>query len=185
MRTKSTLQRAVKFVNNCKFIFSFKKNIFQKNIFPLLLLFTSTASFAQTENVDSYLTSLSNSGKQSEKAHLNYLLFDLQSAVYYLSNNSSVKTYGENPTAFYTDVNSVSHIPSVSIPDQDIEIATIKILSSSELGKSIDLGAFSNFRKLKYIYIASQVQTNEAVLNSMIRNNTSKYVIIYKISIGG
>lgn len=185
MINKYTLERAVKFVNNCKFIFSFKKNIFQKNIFPLLLFFISTLSFAQTETVDSYLAHLENSGKQTEKAHLNYLLFDLQSAVYYLSNNGSVKTYGENPTAFYTDINSVNHIPSASIRDQDIEIATIKILSTSELGKSIDLAAFSNFRKLKYIYITSQVQTSEAVINSMIRNNTSKYVIIYKISIGG
>lgn len=48
MRTKSTLEKAVKFVTNCKFIFSFKKNIFKKNLYLLLFLFTITISSAQT-----------------------------------------------------------------------------------------------------------------------------------------
>lgn len=48
MRTKTTLQKAVKFVTNCKFIFSFKKNIFQKNIFTILFCLLTTISFAQS-----------------------------------------------------------------------------------------------------------------------------------------
>ena len=48
MRTKTTLEKAVKFVNNCKFIFSFKKNIFQKNIFTILFCLITALSFAQS-----------------------------------------------------------------------------------------------------------------------------------------
>lgn len=48
MRNKSTLEKAVKFVNNCKYIFSFKKNIFQNNIFFILFCLISTVSFAQS-----------------------------------------------------------------------------------------------------------------------------------------
>ncbi|WP_157495147.1 hypothetical protein [Flavobacterium sp. KJJ] len=48
MKTTSTLEKAVKFVNNCKFIFSFRKNIFQKNIFSILFCLISTISFAQS-----------------------------------------------------------------------------------------------------------------------------------------
>ena len=48
MRTKTTLKKAVKFVNNCKFIFSFKKNIFQKNIFTILFCLITALSFAQS-----------------------------------------------------------------------------------------------------------------------------------------
>jgi hypothetical protein len=46
MRTKTTLRTAVKFVKNCKSIFSFKKVIYKKNIFSLLhISFSPTASF--------------------------------------------------------------------------------------------------------------------------------------------
>ncbi|OXA77900.1 hypothetical protein SAMN05444397_1143 [Flavobacterium aquidurense] len=55
MRTKTTLEKAVKFVNNCKFIFSFKKNIFQKNIFTILFCLITTISFAQSGGCSSTL----------------------------------------------------------------------------------------------------------------------------------
>lgn len=48
MKTKSTLEKALKFVANCKIIFSQRKNIFQKNIFFLLLCLITTVSFAQS-----------------------------------------------------------------------------------------------------------------------------------------
>lgn len=48
MRTTSTLQKAVKFVNNCKYIFSFKKNIFKKKLFVLLFFLITTISLAQS-----------------------------------------------------------------------------------------------------------------------------------------
>jgi hypothetical protein len=46
MRTKTTLRTAVKFVKNCKSIFSFKKVIYKKSIFPLFhISFIPTSSF--------------------------------------------------------------------------------------------------------------------------------------------
>ncbi|MBF4487919.1 MULTISPECIES: Fn3-like domain-containing protein [unclassified Flavobacterium] len=56
MITKTTLEKAAKFVNNCKFIFSFKKNIFQKNIFNLLVCLITTLSFAQSGSCNSEIT---------------------------------------------------------------------------------------------------------------------------------
>jgi hypothetical protein len=185
MRTNSTLKKAVKFVNNCKFIFSFKKNIFQKNIFSILLSLFATISFSQTQNVDSYLANLQASGPEADFVHFKHLLYDLQSASYYFSSEASVKTYGDNPTALFVDINSLASIATQSIPDTDIEIVTIKIESNSDLIKKIDLAAFSGFSKLKYIYITSDVPTSEAALNNMIKNDTSKYVLVYTISIGG
>ena len=55
MRTKSTLEKAVKFVNNCKFIFSFKNNIFKKNLFALLFFLITTISFAQSGSCNATL----------------------------------------------------------------------------------------------------------------------------------
>lgn len=184
MRTKSTLEKAVKFVNNCKFIFSLRKNIFQKNIFFVLFCLITTISSAQTENVDSYLTNLENSGQNSKLDHLKHLLYDLQSAVY-SSSNGEINVYGEKPTALYLDINSVNMLSNSVSLKNDIEIATIKIEKNSDLNKSIDLTAFSDFENLKYIFIISETDTNAAVINNLIKNDTSKYVLIYKISIGG
>lgn len=184
MRTKSTLEKAVKFITNCKFIFSFKKNIFQKNIFLLLLCLTTTFSFAQTENVDSYLINLENSGQDSKVIHLKHLLYDLQSAVY-ASASGEINTYGEQPTALYSDIKSVSNLNTSVSAKENIEIATIKIENTSDLSQSVDLSNFAGFEKLKYIFIISEVQTSPSVINNLIKNDNSKYVLIYKISIGG
>lgn len=184
MRTKSTLEKAVKFVSNCKYIFSFKKNIFQKNIFFVLFCLLTTISSAQTENVDSYLTNLESSGKTAELNQLKHLLYDLQSAVY-SSASGEINIYGESPTALYSSINSINNLNSSISLKNDIEIATIKIESSSDLNKSIDLNAFSGFEKLKYIFIISEVPASPAVINNLIKNDSSKYVLMYQISIGG
>lgn len=184
MRTKSTLEKAVKFVANCKSIFSFRKNIFQKNIFFVMLCFTTTFSFAQTENVDSYVANLENSGQTSQAAHLKHLLYDLQSAVY-SSSSGSIEIYGEQPTALFSDIASIGTLNASIAAKDNIEIATIKIEKSADLNRLIDLSNFSGFEKLQYIYIISEVPTNPAVINNLIRNNSSKYVLVYKIVIGG
>lgn len=182
MITKSNLAKAVKFVNNCKFIFSFKKNIFQKNIFFVLFFLVTNFLSAQTQNVDSYLTSLENSGQSSTLNHLNHLLYDLQSAVY--ANSGEIKIYDSQPTALFTDINSINSLNNSVSLKNDIEIATIKIEKSSDFNQSIDLNSFSGFEKLKYIFIISEIETNPSVFNNLIKNNTSKYILLYKISIG-
>ncbi|MDP5202466.1 hypothetical protein [Flavobacterium sp. DG2-3] len=55
MKTKSTLEKALKFVSDCKMIFLSKKNIFQKNIFALLLCLITTVSFAQSGSCNATL----------------------------------------------------------------------------------------------------------------------------------
>lgn len=185
MRTNSTLKKAVTFIFNCKIIFSVRKNIFHKNIFLILFCFGTTISIAQIKNADSYLSELESSGHETDAAYARHLLYDLQDAVYFLSDDAAVKTYGSNPKAFYTDINSVQNLALTSIPNNDIEIATITIESTSDLNKTIDLNSFSSFEKLKYIYISSNVETSESIINNMIKNDHSQYVIIYKISIGG
>jgi len=56
MKTKSTLEKAVKFVSNCKFIFFSKKNIFSKNIFNLLCLLITSIAFSQSGSCNSEIT---------------------------------------------------------------------------------------------------------------------------------
>jgi len=184
MRTKSTLEKAVKFVSNCKYIFSFKKNIFQKNIFFILSFLLTANGFGQTENVDSYLLNLENSGQIAQRDQLKHLLYGLQSAVY-SSPNGEIKVYGEKPTALFSNIRSINALNLSVNSKKDIQIVTIKIDSNSDLNQSIDLNAFSGFENLKYIFIISQVPTIPSVINNLIKNDSSKYTLMYKISIGG
>ncbi|WP_289661431.1 hypothetical protein [Flavobacterium panacagri] len=133
--------------------------------------------------MNSYLTNLENSGQDSKVKNLKHLLYDLHSAVY--ASSGEINIYGDLPTALFTDNNSINSLnTSVSLKN-DIEIATIKIEKVADLNKSIDLNSFSGFEKLKYILIISEIETNSSVINSLIKNNTSKYILLYKISIGG
>lgn len=64
MRTKTTLKKPVKFVNNCKFIFSFTKDIFQKNIFSILFCFIILISFKQVGSLNLNLKIESNNSNK-------------------------------------------------------------------------------------------------------------------------
>jgi hypothetical protein len=65
MITKTTLEKALKFVSNCKFIFSFKKNIFKKNVFVLLFFLITTFSFAQSGSCNATLIVENNGNTRS------------------------------------------------------------------------------------------------------------------------
>jgi hypothetical protein len=155
-----------------------------KSILPFIafMLYSTTIS-SQSIPSDSYIQNLKASGQNVSATELEHLLYDLQSAVYFFS--GEIKTYGEKPTSFFTEINSISTIGSSATLKNDIEIVTIEINSISDLSKTIDLSQFSGFNKLKYIYILSNIQTNEMNINQLIRNPNPQYTIIYKISIGG
>ncbi|WP_146194627.1 hypothetical protein [Flavobacterium crocinum] len=140
-------------------------------------------SFGQIENVDSYLTNLESSGQDSKLSNLKHLLYDLQSAVY--ASSGKINSYGDQPTALFTDNNSINSLNTTVTAKNDIEIATIKIEKASDLNQSIDLNSFSGFENLKYIFLISEIDTTPSVINNLIKNNTSKYILLYKISIGG
>lgn len=68
MKTKTTLIKAVKFMNNCRVIFSFRKNIFQKNIFSVLFCFIILISFEQAGSFDRTLSYESNSNNKTSSS---------------------------------------------------------------------------------------------------------------------
>jgi hypothetical protein len=60
----------------------------------------------------------------------------------------------------------------------------IKIDNASQLNSSINLALLSNFKKLKYIYIASSIDISSSEIVKMINNYDEKYSIFYKIDKG-
>jgi hypothetical protein len=85
MRTKTTLEKAVKFVNNCKFIFSFR-NIFKKKLFVLFFLIP-TISLAQSGSCNGILIVENNGNIRSTPLDGTYYSMVLT------NNSSSTDTY--------------------------------------------------------------------------------------------
>jgi len=110
------------------------------------------------------------------------LLKDLQPSVYLTSEEISI--YGDNPVCLFTDVASIATIVGSSnqtLHPENIEMVTININKLSDLTAGIDLSVFTNFPKLKYIYIQSNVNTTSAEIISAIRNNDPRFRVFYDI----
>lgn len=165
-------------------------------LFTLAFLsFSPFKSVAQNGNsvtpavmeVNAYVSSLkliekNFSSSFSNAQNVEDLVYKLQSSVYF--NSGNVKTFGENPRNFYTDIVSLNKIASASLIKSNIEIVIIKINNSNDLNLNIDLSLFSDFHKLKYIYIVSSVNTTEQNIAKMFRNYDEQYGIFYKINLG-
>lgn len=157
--------------------------------------FLTSKSIAQNGNsvtptvmeVNAYVSSLRLKEKDfpssfSNAQNVEDLVYKLQSSVYF--NSGNLKTFGDNPKNLYTDIASLKGISSVSLSKRNIEIVIIKINNSNDLNSIIDLSLFSDFYKLKYIYIVSSVNTTDQNIAKMFHNYDEQYSIFYKINLG-
>lgn len=160
-----------------------------KPLFLLTIFLFVNIIYSQTVNttpnikeITSLLSSLkTNSVSDFEK--LDGLVHKLNPAVYAYDN--TLKTFGQNYTVIYTDLASLNFIKNNSIPAANrIELVRIDIKKSSDLYGKIDLSMFSDFPNLKYIYIYSEIASNEMTLNQIFSNYDSKYSLIYSINQG-
>ncbi len=136
--------------------------------------------------VSAYLSSLRNNNATSRTTtsgleHLENLLYEVQPSVYLSSGQA--KTFGDEPTALYTDVNSLANVSSLVASKESIEIVTIQLERSTDL-RMIDLSLLSSFPNLKYVYLLSTVETTSNTLVNLIQNSENRFVIFYKISKG-
>jgi hypothetical protein len=169
------------------------------NIKPLLLVlimfFFLTNISAQNKtpgsltvlDVSSYISSLKGNNQKTRATaatpqYVENLVFGIQSAVYYQS--GIMKNYGDNPVKLFLDVSTLSSIPNPNLMKDNMEIVVIKINNSSDLNLKIDLLKFSDFPKLKYIYILSSVNVTDRNISNMFLNYDNQYNIFYKIEIG-
>lgn len=174
----------------------FKPHIIMKRLLLVLVLvcfcMQAKAQVSRDANqnpimeVSAYLSSLRTNAATARTSssgvdHLENLLNEVQPAVYLSS--GQVKTFGDQPTALYTDVNSLANASSLVASKESIEIVTIRMDRSADL-RSIDLSLLSSFPNLKYVYLLSTVETSSSNLANLIRNSDNRFVVFYKISKG-
>ena len=164
---------------------NWKIEVVLKTIIFFLVLFTFENSIAQGNNVSSeikevnlFLTTLKTTS-DSEYKKLDGLLHNLNPAIYTYGN--TLKTYGENHTILFTDIESINYIKNNPIPSNKVEIVKISINKTTDINRKIDLSIFSGFSNLKYIYIVSGINTTKQNIVNMILNDNNDYTILYKI----
>lgn len=169
---------------------SFTSTIKKATFLFVFSLFYTTIS-AQNENsttpvvteVKSYISSLKNAEKNlnlsfSNAKNVEDLVTNIQSSIYF--NAGEVKSYGENPKNLYTDISSLRNLGNANISRNNIEMIILNIDDSNDLNAKIDLNLFSDFHKLKYIYLKSSVTSSERDFVKMFTNYDEQYAIFYK-----
>lgn len=167
----------------------------KKTILIVLFSFSFINLFAQTEKnstprimeVNAYISSLKEIERNSPTSFSNAknvedLVFNLQPSTYFSS--GVVQTFGDSPKDLYTDISSLNRLSTANIPKSNIEIVIITITNSNDLNSKIDLSVFSEYHKLKYIYIVSNETSTQQNIAKMLLNYDEQYSIFYKIEKG-
>lgn len=172
-----------------------------KNKLLLLLLFVifNHVSFAQNISIigdqniianeiktfiSNHKTSSSISSRSQilDTQNLEELTSKVQPSVYL--NNNQINTYGQKPRNLFADIASLNQVDNLVSSKNNIEIIIIRINSIIELNTKIDLTLFSNFKKLKYVYVISSVNAKAQDISKMFVNYNEQYSIFYKIDKG-
>lgn len=173
---------------------SFASNI-KRIVFMFVFSLFCTPIFAQSENsvtpkvmeVKSYISTLKTAEQNSNLSFSNAknveeLVYTVQPSIYYYSGD--LKSYGEKPKKLYTDIISLKSLSSADLLKNNIEIIILKIDKTSDFNSTIDLDLFSDFIKLKYIYIESSQIVSELNIAKIFLNYDEQYGIFYKIDKG-
>lgn len=170
----------------------------QKLLLILMLVSFCSVSFAQgtratqvraiiVTDVNSILFTDGASARVAANSAINTerlrnLITEVQSSTYFFE--GAVHTYGDAPTNLFTDLGSLNQLNTSISLKENIEIATVRINSASELNSTIDLASFSNFPNLKYIYFITKLDTTSENIASHIANYDTRFNILYKIDKG-
>jgi hypothetical protein len=177
----------------CNFFENSFNQIFKKLVLLCFTLLTtlltaqvskSNDKTSQVMEVKSLIATLKKSEQNLRSANpeskrLENLLNDVQQTVYFYS--GKVKSYGNKPNSLFTDASSLSSIASSNISVDNIEILTVKIDDTADLNIPIDLSVLSNFSKLNYVYILSNISTTDTSIIKLIKNINPRYTVFYKI----
>lgn len=136
--------------------------------------------------MNTYLTAAkkvtASTGAKLNAQNLKALTTNVQPSVYCYA--SGVNTYGDKPVDLFTDIQTLPQLDNLVSLKNDIEIVIVKIDNESQLNTTINLAHLGNFKKLKYIYFVSSVNTTSDAIAAMITNYNEKYSVFYKIDKG-
>ncbi len=108
------------------------------------------------------------------------LINDIQSSVYIEIDGT--KTYGQKPVSIFTSVKNLNFISNQKFDKENIEIVNIRISDLEDLKQSIDLENLKSLKKLKYVYIVSDIRCDKSDIIPLVKN-IGLIKVLYKIAI--
>lgn len=118
----------------------------------------------------------------NEVARLESLISDLQPTVYISS--SGIKSDDETtPVCVDLKATDVAGLYAENEIFGSVELITVKVRRSSDLGNLLDLSRMASFTGLKYIRIVCEIECTAAQLNAMVNTGGSGVKVFYMISI--
>ncbi len=156
-----------------------------KNIILIIINSLSTIIFAQEQKIatiiqlEEFVHSSKTVARTTKPLRVESLINDIQQSVYV--EFDGVKTYGIKPVSLFVSVKNLSKVNIPEIKKGDIEIINIRINTFDDLKSDIDLVQFSDYKKLKYIYIISEIKCNESDIKPIIKN-IGNYIVLFKIA---
>ena len=105
----------------------------------------------------------------NEVARLESLISDLQPAVYITT--TDINVYGESaPVCAEVDLTALSRLAESNGAFAGVELLTIRVKKTSELGASVDLSMLTAFPNLKFIQIICEIECNPSQVANMVKN---------------
>jgi hypothetical protein len=116
-----------------------------------------------------------------EKTKILSLIKNTQPSIYL--NSEGIKKYGDIPACLYSQSKFLVNYNRIKEGNDfnSLEIIIIKIEDLQDLNSKIDASLFFDFLKLKYIYILSTIECSEKELQKIIKNNNSRFTLLYSI----
>lgn len=119
---------------------------------------------------------------RKEAAHLDSLLFQLQTTIFL--NNLVQTVVGQSvPVCLQTDDESIGMLSVADPVFAAVELITINIYSPGDLNFVLNLAALPGFQQLKYIQLLCMYQVDPEALATVFTANNPALVIFYNISV--
>ena len=99
-------------------------------------------------------------------------------------NSEGIKKYGEMPICLYSQAKFLANNNNLMKSENfnSLEIIIVKIEDLQDLKSEIDAYDFYDYLKLKYIYILSTIECTEKDIQGIIKNNNSRFTLLYSIN---
>lgn len=144
-----------------------------------LSIYSQEQKIATIIQFDEFVHTSKTVAKTTKPLRVESLINEIQQSVYV--EFDGVKTYGIKPVSLFTSVKNLAKVKNPEIKKENIEIINIRINTFDDLKSDIDLAQLSNYKKLKYIYIISEIKCNEYDIRPIIKN-IGNYIVLFKIA---
>ena len=131
-------------------------------------------------SLDEFIKSNKAINNSQKSLRVENLINDIQSSVYIEIDGA--KTYGVKPVSIFTSIKNLNFISNQKFDKENIEIVNIRISDFEDLKLSIDLENLKSLKKLKYVYIVSDIRCDKSDIIPLMKN-IGLIKVLYKIAV--